>query len=122
MYFCFEQQIKTIMYYYSLFIEFVFRIIFFFVLIPFKIVDRIGAMMVSIKFFSSNKDKVSLLYNEAKAFHSSNFKESFTKKMFELSYDYPLIAYWRKFTRDKYHKYILSIMVWSILIVRYTVL
>lgn len=105
------------MYYYSYFVEVLFRIIFFIILIPFKVIDFICRLVIGVKLAFSNKNRLLTSY-----YKKNYIGDELNRMILDLAYNYPPSVIWRKFRRHLYHKYIISLMVWVILIIRYTVL
>lgn len=87
------------------------------ILSPFKIVDYIVRWYIVLSTYNTNEFKEFMdLKRQGIEVHNSE------KKLFESIFDNPKSKYWRGFSRHKYHKFIFSIMVWIILIIRYTIL
>lgn len=94
------------------------KIIFFVILLPFKTIDLIARWFIAASFIISSKPTQEELIKVNSRWRDDDYQ----RKLFEQTYDYPKSAYWRRFRRHFYHKFILSFIVWLILIIRYTIL
>ena len=106
------------MFYYNMFVELVFKIIFFVILLPFKIIDVIIRWCIAAKLFLSDTNRA-IKYAQMK--HDGTLTNHIEKEFFLSAYDYKHQAYWRKYRLHKLHRYILSLIVWIFLIVRFSI-
>lgn len=106
------------MFYYQMFVESVFKIIFFIILFPFKVIDVVVRYCIAIRFFFANKE-LTKKYLQLKTSGIEN--DYVEKELFLSAFDFPPQVYWRKFRNHKYHRYIVSIIFWTFLIIRLTV-
>lgn len=102
------------MYLYLMFIEALFRLIFFVLLLPYKILSLIMRYTLSILNVLKYKEKVLV---ELKL---NQDKNSVARFIFYQSYDDKIVANWRSFNRKRINRWIISLMVYAILIIRFT--
>lgn len=99
--------------------EFIVKVVFFIILLPHKIIDTVAGWYTTMSFTFSQKELFKK-YVYYKQLGSSSADDVF-KKIFETSYDVPSQVYFRKLRQHKYHKYVISILIWSTLIIRYLI-
>lgn len=102
------------MYLYLMFIEAIFRLIFFVILLPYKILSFVIRYTIGIVSALKYKEKVLI---ELKL---NQDKMSVARFIFYQSYDDKFVANWRSFNRKIINRWIISLMVYVILIIRFT--
>ncbi len=102
------------MYLYLMFIEAIFRLIFFVILLPYKILSFVIRYTIGIVSALKYKEKVLI---ELKL---NQDKMSVARYIFYQSYDDNIVAGFRRFNRKRINRWIISLMVYVILIIRFT--
>lgn len=105
------------MYHYQLLLETIFKVIFFVLFLPYKIVATIVSYYIGLKLTLKHKNQI--IQNKA-ILVDSEYKSRIARDLFYLCYDEPINVGWRKFKRNKINKWAISLIVWSTLIYRYT--